>query len=219
MGPRPAAIFVGDAPGLDFLNSVATPVDIPVDWIADGEGLLSWLEQARLVPDEALQAIRAKALPDELDRVADQARRLREWFREFVLRHKGSRLALRDARELEPLNRLLRHDERFSQIVQRPDTGSASASLEIEEMRPWRSSESLLLPIAVALAELIVTENFAKVRACEGPACTLLFVDHTRGRARRWCSMAICGNRAKQAAHRQRVKERQQQGSSSGEVE
>jgi predicted RNA-binding Zn ribbon-like protein len=44
------------------------------------------------------------------------------------------------------------------------------------------------------------------VKACEGPACTLLFADHTRGHARRWCSMALCGNRAKQAAHRHRLK-------------
>ncbi|MGB6892839.1 MAG: CGNR zinc finger domain-containing protein, partial [Xanthobacteraceae bacterium] len=28
----------------------------------------------------------------------------------------------------------------------------------------------------------------------------------TRSRARKWCSMAICGNRAKQAAHRNRLK-------------
>ena len=34
------AIFVADAPGLDFLNSIATPVDEEVDWIPDGEGLL-----------------------------------------------------------------------------------------------------------------------------------------------------------------------------------
>jgi predicted RNA-binding Zn ribbon-like protein len=33
-----------------------------------------------------------------------------------------------------------------------------------------------------------------------------VFVDRTRRRARRWCSMAICGNRAKQAAHRSRLK-------------
>ena len=33
MGSRPAAMFIGDAMGLDFLNSIATPVDTPVDWI------------------------------------------------------------------------------------------------------------------------------------------------------------------------------------------
>ena len=217
MDPRPPAIFVGDAAGLDFLNSVATPVDTPVDWIQDGEGLLSWLDQARLVPVDTLRSIRARTLPADLDEVADQARRLREWFRTFVQRYKGRRLALEDVSELEPLNQLLARDERFSRIVLRRETGPAS--LELEERRPWRSPASLLLPVAVALAQLVVTEDFANVKACEGPACTLLFADHTRGHARRWCSMAICGNRAKQAAHRQRVKARGHRKPGGGGVE
>ena len=208
MDQRPAAIFVGDAPALDFLNSVATPVDIAVDWIDDGEGLVEWLEQAHLVPTEVLRTIRSRARPGELDKVAARARQLREWFRGFVQRHKGHRLALRDLDELEPLNRLLERDTRFSRIVLRPDT--RTASLELQERRAWDSPDALLLPIGVALARLVVTEDFSHVKACESPACTLLFADHTRGRARRWCSMAICGNRAKQAAHRQRLKARQQ---------
>jgi predicted RNA-binding Zn ribbon-like protein len=67
-------------------------------------------------------------------------------------------------------------------------------------MRRWRSPESLLLPIGEALAKFVCEENFADIKACEGHRCTLVFADHTRRRARRWCSMAICGNRAKQAA-------------------
>ena len=31
MSRRPQALFVGDALGLDFLNSIATPIDIPFD--------------------------------------------------------------------------------------------------------------------------------------------------------------------------------------------
>ncbi|HEX3845373.1 MAG TPA: CGNR zinc finger domain-containing protein [Steroidobacteraceae bacterium] len=212
----PAAIFVGDAPGLDFLNSVATHIDTLVDWIGDGNGLLIWLEQARLVPADVLQTVRTRAFPGELDKVADQARHLREWFRGFVRAHQGRRLALGDLSALEPLNRLLERDERFSHIVLRHDT--LPASLELQERRPWRSPEALLLPIGSALARLVVTEDFSKVKACEGPACTLLFVDHTRGHARRWCSMAMCGNRGKQAAHRRRLKARNP-GSRSGEVE
>jgi len=200
--------------GLDFLNSVATTVSTAVEWLEDGEGLLSWLEQARLAPGEALQSIRAAARPGELDAVADEARRLREWFRAFVHQHKGRRLLLEDVSELEPLNRLLEQDERFSRIVLRRD--AHPAYLELEELRRWRSPESLLLPIGLALARLVVSEDFRNVKACEGPACTLLFADHTRGHVRRWCSMAICGNRAKQAAHRQRVKERQHQSSRRG---
>jgi predicted RNA-binding Zn ribbon-like protein len=209
MDHRPPPIFVGDALGLDFLNSIATPVDTAIDWIDDGAGLLSWLEQARLVAADALESIQRHALPGELDKVADQARSLREWFRGFVRQHKGRRLAAQDLVQLEPLNRLLERDEAFSRIVLHP--ANEKGPLQLQMTRRWRTPEALLLPIGEALAQLVCTEDFSNVKACEGPACTLLFADHTRGHARRWCSMAICGNRAKQAAHRHRLKAHQHQ--------
>ena len=198
------AIFIADSLGLDFLNSIATPVDTPVDWIDDGDGLLRWLAQARLVPSEVLDELKARAMPGELDKVADQARALREWFRGFVRKHMGEPLTPRALRELEPLNRLLERDEAFSRIVaHRHGDGD---HLELQEMRRWRSPEALLLPIGEALGRFVCDENLSDVKACEGQSCTLMFADHTRGRARRWCNMAICGNRAKQAAHRNRLK-------------
>jgi predicted RNA-binding Zn ribbon-like protein len=204
MNQRPPAMFVGDAPGLDFLNSIATPVDTPVDWIDDGPGLVNWLEQAQLAPADALKSIRSQALPGELDKVADQARSLREWFRGFVRQHKGRPLSADSVAELKPLNRLLERDDAFGRIVATPK--GATSPLALQTLRRWRTPEALLLPIGEALAQLVCTEDFANVKACEGPACTLLFADHTRGHTRRWCTMAICGNRAKQAAHRQRTR-------------
>jgi predicted RNA-binding Zn ribbon-like protein len=194
----PPALFIGDAPGLDFLNSIATPVDAPIDWIADGEGYLRWLGQAGLVPDEVLGDMRARARPGELDKVAGKARDLREWFRDFARRHKGRPLRAEALAELEPLNRLLERDESFSRIALSP-----AGAFALQSVRRWRTPDTLLLPVGEALARLC-TEDFSQVKACEGPTCTLLFADRTRGHARRWCSMAICGNRAKQTAHRQR---------------
>jgi predicted RNA-binding Zn ribbon-like protein len=202
---RPPAIFVADALGLDFLNSVATPVDTEVDWIDDGDGLLAWLEQAQLVPAETLETLRTRAMPGEVDTVAAQARGLREWFRGFVRQHKGRPLASEVLSELEPLNRLLERDEGFGRVAARDH----ASGLEFRAMRRWRSPEALLLPVGEALAKFVCEEDFSNVKACEGPACTLMFADHTRGHARRWCSMAICGNRAKQAAHRSRLKMQQ----------
>jgi predicted RNA-binding Zn ribbon-like protein len=204
MGRRISAIFVGDSRGLDFLNSIATPVDVPVDWIDNGEGLLDWLEQARLAPAEALKSVRARARPGELDHVAADARKLREWFRGFVRQHKGRSLTASALSELKPLNRVLERDQAFSRIV--AGAKDATSSLMLRKARRWSRPETLLLPIADALADLVCAQDFSLVKACEGPACTLLFADHTRGHARRWCSMAICGNRAKQAARRQRLK-------------
>lgn len=205
MDPRPPAFFLADALGLDFLNSVATPVDTPIDWIEDGEGLLKWLEQAELVPAEALKSIRSQARPGELDKVAAQARHLREWFRGFVRKHKGRPLTAKCLAELEPLNRLLELDDAFSRIVTAPK--GESSPLQFQRTRRWRTPETLLAPIGDGLTQLVCEEDFSNVKACEGPACTMLFADHTRGHARRWCSMALCGNRAKQAAHRQRLRE------------
>ena len=54
------ALFVADATALDFLNSVATPVDVPVEWLDDGEGLLSWLQQAQLVSEPVLERVRSQ---------------------------------------------------------------------------------------------------------------------------------------------------------------
>lgn len=201
------AILVADAPGLDFLNSIATPVDEAVDWISDGEDLLAWLEQTGFVPRAALEEIRIRSTPAELDDVASRARELREWFRGFVRKRKGRPLVAKDLRELEPLNQLLERDQQHGEIVS--NTSGGVASFELRAKRRWQSAESLLMPIAEALAKLVCEEDFTYVKACEGPKCTLLFADHTRGHARRWCSMAICGNRAKVAAHRKRLKEQE----------
>jgi predicted RNA-binding Zn ribbon-like protein len=198
-------IFVADAPGLDFLNSVATPVDEEVDWISDGAGLLAWLEQAGFVSRSAIAAVRAQSTPAELDAVAARARELREWFRAYVQKRKGRSLVAKDLRDLGPLNQLLERDEQYGQIV--ADVADGVVSFELRANRRWKSAESLLMPIAELLAKLVCEEDFAHVKACEGPRCTLMFADHTRGHARRWCSMAICGNRAKVAAHRARLKE------------
>lgn len=201
---RSPAIFIADSLGLDFLNSIATPVDTPVDWLDSGEGLVKWLAQAKLVPAEALDELKARAMPGELDKVAVEARALREWFRGFVRKHMGRRLPAKALQELAPLNRLLQRDEVFSQISHHHERDGERFELRV--VRRWRSSGFLLLPIAEALAKFVCEEDFARVKACEGHSCTLVFADHTRRRARRWCSMAICGNRAKQAAHRNRLK-------------
>jgi predicted RNA-binding Zn ribbon-like protein len=214
---RPPPFFIADNRGLDFLNTIAVPVDTKVEWLSSGEDLLTWLKQAGLVPDDVLSNLRQNAVPGELDAIASQARALRDWFKPIVYKHMGRQLERNALRQLEPLNQLLARDEEFGQIVargrlynqrhhHRKEKKGGSCGLGWRLQRRWHSPESLLLPIARSLADLVCNEDFTYVKACEGPPCTLLFVDRTRGHVRRWCSMAICGNRAKQAAHRDRIK-------------
>lgn len=209
---RPPPFFIADHVGLDFLNTVAVPMDTTVEWLASGADLLAWLEQAGLVPRDAMRALRNSTVPGELDAIAGQARALRDWFRSFVHKHLGRRLSAEALRELGPLNRLLARDAEFGQVVLREQSvghEKENSGLAWRPQRRWQSPEALLLPVARALADLVCNEDFTYVKACEGQPCTLLFVDRTRGHGRRWCSMAVCGNRAKQAAHRQRVQRTQ----------
>jgi predicted RNA-binding Zn ribbon-like protein len=208
-GTRPPAMFVAGAPGLDFLTSIGTPVDTVVEWLASGEDLLAWLEQAKLIDPAGAAAIRANSFPGELDEVAAQARALREWFREFVLTHMGRPLRADVLDSLAPLNRVLERDEGYGAIVARsahPQDHQMMSGLQWRALRRWSTPNSLLLPLAQAMADLVCSEDFSLVKACEGKACTLLFLDRTHGRARRWCSMAVCGNREKQVAYRKRSK-------------
>jgi hypothetical protein len=215
--PRPPPFFVVDNMGLDFLNSIAVPVDTKVEWLASGEDLLAWLKQAGLVPDDVLERFRKSALPGQLDAIAVQARLLRDWFKPFVYKHMGAPLKPRALHELEPLNQILARDQEFGQIIVARDrsrplehqdgwAGRGTSGLAWRSQRLWQSPDSLLFPLAHALAHLVCNEDFTHVKACEGSECTLLFVDRTRGRMRRWCSMAVCGNRAKQVAHRNRAR-------------
>ena len=63
-------------------------------------------------------------------------------------------------------------------------------------------------PVRCALAAIardgivVVARRQRDLRRCE--RCDAYFVDHSRGRRRRWCSMERCGNRAKVAAYRAR---------------
>jgi hypothetical protein len=104
---RPPRMFVANDPGLDFLNSIGAPADTVVEWIANGEDLLAWLVEAKLVESVQAAATRANSFSGELGEVAAQARALREWFRGFVLVHMGRPLTAKALKLLEPLNRYL----------------------------------------------------------------------------------------------------------------
>ncbi len=203
----PPALFVADAPALDFINSRATPSGEVVDWLQSGEDFLAWLDQAKLVPPEVIAKLR-ETPSAEIDAVARKARSLRDWFRGFVVAHMGRPLTSKAAGELASLNEVLAGDWQFHEIV--PQRGSAHARggdggpLSWQLKRRWRGPELLLLPIAETLGEFVCTADFSRVKPCEGSHCTILFLDRTRSGARRWCSMAVCGNRAKQATHRAR---------------
>jgi predicted RNA-binding Zn ribbon-like protein len=46
--------------------------------------------------------------------------------------------------------------------------------------------------------------SWPRLKACRGQACGWAFLDTTKNRSRAWCSMSVCGNRAKVRSYRER---------------
>ena len=199
---RPPAFLVGDHLALDFLNTLARPQGTVIDWLSDGKDLLVWLEQAGAIEPAAAAKMRDSGRA-ALDHVARQARQFRQWLRKFVTAGMGRPLRT-TAAALAPLNELLARDTSFEQ-VQAVGRGSGQVHrLLSRKVHRWENPAELLEPIAEAAADLICNQDFRLIRACDGSDCILLFLDCTKAHGRRWCSMAVCGNRAKAAAHRAR---------------
>jgi len=68
----------------------------------------------------------------------------------------------------------------------------------------WQPWAEILGPVLESAQALLTSKELALVRECAGHGCGWLFIDTSRGHKRRWCSMAICGNRAKAQRNRRR---------------
>jgi len=207
---RSAAFYIADNSALDLLNSIAAPTGTEIEWLSDGQDLLDWLEQAKLVSSAELDQFRNDNSLRACDAIATKTRELREWFRQFVIKHAGQPLSASALKELTPINEILQNNNVYTQIssdfIIDSKSVTANSALVCLRLRHWRDEHDLLLVLAEAMAELICSTDFNLVKNCEGPKCTLWFYDISKNHSRRWCTMSICGNRAKAALHRAKKK-------------
>ncbi|SCG43353.1 Conserved protein containing a Zn-ribbon-like motif, possibly RNA-binding [Micromonospora echinaurantiaca] len=66
--------------------------------------------------------------------------------------------------------------------------------------------DAALAGLLAVVAEAVALGTWSRLKACREPSCRWAYYDHSRNRRRTWCSMEICGNRAKaRAAHQRRT--------------
>lgn len=176
--------WVGNHPGIDLCNTRPVRLGERVELLPDFDALVEWCRQAGVpVPDAALRSgRRAKS-----DAVAF-ARDLRE-----LLRGVLEAAAPGDA-AVAALNRLLDGEVGVLHVHAATDAGdpvTLCAGTGVAQLR---------LDLAVAVLD-IFRRDLRRVHRCANPACVLLFLDVSKAGRRRWCDMAVCGNRAKAAAH------------------
>lgn len=183
--------LLADHPVLDMLNTVATVSgDRHEFWQTDAD-VIRWLIRTGWVEESAAADLPRQGL-------AEAARDLRETIRALVEAKKGGKRA-----DPGGLNQWLRRAASHPVL-----TWTAAADIRLERQRKRETAEDVLAPLAEAAAEFLVEADFRLVRKCEHPECSLWFYDRTKSRRRRWCSMALCGNRSKVARFRKRRQQR-----------
>lgn len=90
--------------------------------------------------------------------------------------------------------------ERTNQILM-VGSGRDQVRKESDRFQLVRVSESPLEILARSFAKFLVEGDISRVRKCAEPTCTLYFVDESKAGRRKWCSMSLCGNRAKATNH------------------
>ena len=196
--PRPEPFFVGEHPALDFLNTVAQPRSVTYEWLETGEDLLNWMVAAGLALSAEVVAFRDPRAAEALEAARAEIVGFRERFRGYIEATAGTPPTDAAHPMIAEINALLARSPRYFRIE------AGEGQLALVDRQPLVSPGDLILRITQAAAQLISEADFHHVRNCEGPSCTLFFLDVSKNHKRRWCSMEVCGNRAKAAAFRKR---------------
>jgi predicted RNA-binding Zn ribbon-like protein len=174
---------------LDFLNTLDLDDGVLVEHFATPADVAGWLRDHRLVHES-------------------EAHR---WTAADLERARAARAALRDVVDSTVLGR-------------RPDPASLEVVNEILELGPRTRLEldgpavrighrhvaspaaEALVPIANAIVTELASGRPERFRICANDRCGWTFFDASPTGRRRWCDMKTCGNRAKAARHRARVR-------------
>ncbi|RPD94649.1 hypothetical protein BBB56_20300 [Candidatus Pantoea deserta] len=182
----PAPGHIADHLALDFLNTVAQVENQPHDFFQTDADVIRWLNDVGYASHAGEVKTRSGAL-------LKAARELRA-----VILHAVEQKKNGGVWQTERLNHFLRS------AISHPElTLNQQGQTEYHRVYASATPEQQLAPVAEQAADLLANGDFALVRNCEHPDCTLWFYDRTKAHRRRWCSMAVCGNRAKAARFRQ----------------
>jgi predicted RNA-binding Zn ribbon-like protein len=189
----------GGALCLDFVNTWGDRARPESDQLRSFADLLAFAAQAGLVAEPRRRELAAGTSAVAAAAVCDEALRLREsLYRLFTA---CARDHACPAQDVATLNAVL--EQALAHL--RIEAQSAAATFAWS-FAPTNLPAAPLWPIARSAADLLVSPDLARVTQCDGSGCTWLFLDQSRTRNRRWCSMQSCGNRAKARRHYHRSK-------------
>jgi predicted RNA-binding Zn ribbon-like protein len=191
--------FIGERLWLDFINTDGG--EHAVEGLPDFDALVAWLEGAIALDAERALLMRRRAMqqPSGATAALVDARRVRAALR--GLAERGGVLSDVRLDALAEINRVLGRSAGTRRLEMRLDGSFARSFVPVGD-----AFAGLMIPIVESAADALILGELARVRRCADPRCARVFFDNTKNATRRWCDMATCGNRAKAARHRARLK-------------
>jgi predicted RNA-binding Zn ribbon-like protein len=193
--------FVGGRVCLDFVATLGKRHTDPVERLPEPAALARWFGAAGLLPPGA-------AVPQVGAAGLTQARVLREALNRLVRAAMAGRAY--NATDVAVVNRIAVMPDLAPQLAAGDGDGDGDGGANGPGVR-WQQrgpvAGAALATVARDGVLLLGGSEAAQVKECGNPACSLLFVDDSQARRRRWCSMDRCGNLAKVAGYRARRKD------------
>lgn len=186
--------WYGGRPSLDFVNTrrnrEAGRRDAAAEYLREPADLAAWLHAAGLVPAGSGGA----RFPVDEETLAG-ALALREAI--------DAAVTATVAAGSVPVKAVRCVNEWIAAGPERPALRIDAGVPVLRAPRSGRTPRGALALIAADAAELLGTGLRERLRICPGAGCGGRFLDDSPAGRRRWCSMAVCGNRSKAAARRQ----------------
>jgi predicted RNA-binding Zn ribbon-like protein len=175
------------APGdLDLIRQFVNTLDLETreDGLADAAKLTTWLAERDLLPTAGGDPL--------CDADVRQAQALREALRKLLLAHNGVAL---DPAAVDAVNAAAKSAELVVRFT-------ADGTAQLAPVRPGVDAALGRLLAIVFRAQADGT--WQRLKACGDHDCEWAFYDWSKNRSGTWCDMAVCGNRAKARAYRER---------------
>jgi predicted RNA-binding Zn ribbon-like protein len=192
----------GGALCLDFANTVLkrNQQGKANDELSNYARLVGFAKQTNLISSAKADLLRRRASlsPAAVSRVLPAAVKLREAIYRVFSSLAGGKPAT--SRDVKLLDRFAVEAWRHRRLM--PTHGGYRWQWKGEQTENF---ERMLWPIALSAAELLTSDKLRSVRECAADDCAWLFLDESRNSSRRWCDMAVCGNRQKARLHYQRA--------------
>lgn len=184
--------LIGGSLCLDFVNTVsARSGKEQREYLTTYRDLVAWSQHAGLLTaDQANRLLHSAARrPTRAAATLERAIGVRETLY-------GVLADVANEREPERVD-LVALNQVLHEALSRREIGRSAGGFVWHWVVEPDELERVLWPVVYSAGELLTSADLGRVQQCARDGCDWLFVDTSKNRSRRWCSMEACGSRVK----------------------